>query len=147
MASTCISGCVDDAPVRVRSTHVNLYKWPESEFEFVRSISSKKQKDSCGPPKPMYDHPRVVDTISCRQLYLRSYTFSKEEDHRDDHKTIKCLGRRVDKENNKELRKRKFGGGSADVSGERLMRAKAAASSVFASILQGLLSCTTKVSC
>ncbi|KAK4408556.1 hypothetical protein Sango_0436600 [Sesamum angolense] len=49
MASTCISSCVDDARVPVRATYVNLYKWPESDFEFVRSMSSKARKDGQNP--------------------------------------------------------------------------------------------------
>ncbi|GFP99560.1 hypothetical protein PHJA_002100100 [Phtheirospermum japonicum] len=144
MASTCISSCVDDARVPVRATYVNLYKWPESDFEFVRSMSSKKRKDEIrGPTNLMYGQPRVVDSISCRQLYLRSYTFSREEDYRDDKdSTMKCLGRKNNnnnkeniKNNKKESRKRKSG----------LKRAKDVSCSALASIFRRLLSCTTKV--
>ncbi|TKY52851.1 hypothetical protein E2542_SST24373 [Spatholobus suberectus] len=52
MTSVCISNCVNDARdprVPVRATYVNLYKWPESDAEFVRS------------------------------MYLRSYKFSRKE--------------------------------------------------------------------
>ncbi|CAH8379360.1 unnamed protein product [Eruca vesicaria subsp. sativa] len=73
MNSVCISSCIDDARdtrVPVRTTYVNLYKWPESDAEFVRSV-----RRGGGVPTA-----RVVDSISCRQMYLRSYTFSREED-------------------------------------------------------------------
>ncbi|XP_062115086.1 uncharacterized protein LOC133829276 [Humulus lupulus] len=92
MTSVCISNCVNDArdprvPVRLRATYVNLYKWPESDAEFVRSVSSS----GCRPGSHVrYGHPRVVDSISCRQMYLRSYTFSRKE---TPEKTQKCFGR------------------------------------------------------
>ncbi|KAM6593460.1 hypothetical protein CsatA_001163 [Cannabis sativa] len=94
MTSVCISNCVNDArdpcvPVRLRATYVNLYKWPESDAEFVRSVSSLR---GCRPGSHVrYGHPRVVDSISCRQMYLRSYTFSRKETVPE--KTQKCFGR------------------------------------------------------
>ncbi|KAI4349243.1 hypothetical protein L6164_009857 [Bauhinia variegata] len=86
MSSVCISNCVNDARVPVRATYVNLYKWPESDAEFVRSVSSNARKDT-----QVYDNPRVVDSISCRQMYLRSYKFSRKESMPE--KTQKCFGR------------------------------------------------------
>ncbi|KAI4300184.1 hypothetical protein L6164_033590 [Bauhinia variegata] len=89
MTSVCISNCVNDARdprVPVRATYVNLYKWPESDAEFVRSVSSNARKGN-----QMYGHPRVVDSISCRQMYLRSYKFSRKETMPE--KTQKCFGR------------------------------------------------------
>lgn len=71
MNSGCISNCINDARdprVPVRGSYVNLYKWPESDAAFVRSVSSGRE------------HPGVVDSISCRQLYLRSYTFCREDE-------------------------------------------------------------------
>ncbi|KMT04965.1 hypothetical protein BVRB_7g171290 [Beta vulgaris subsp. vulgaris] len=85
MNSVCISSCIEDTRVptlRVRATYVNLYKWPESDAEFVRSVSFR------GPGHP---RPKVVESISCRQLYLRSYTFTKKESVNE--KTKKCIGR------------------------------------------------------
>ena len=77
-----------DPRVPVRATYVNLYKWPESDAEFVKSVSSR----GCKPGSHVrYGHPRVVDSISCRQMYLRSYTFSREETMPE--KTQKCFGR------------------------------------------------------
>ena len=70
-----------DPRVPVRATYVNLYKWPESDAEFVRSRRSAA----------MHGQPRVVDSISCRQMYLRSYRFSRKETVPE--KTVKCFGR------------------------------------------------------
>ncbi|XP_022766170.1 uncharacterized protein LOC111311056 [Durio zibethinus] len=83
MSSVCISSCLNDARdprMPVRATYVNLYKWPESDAEFVRSRRSGLHGD-----------PRVVDIISCRQMYLRSYRFSRKETVPE--KTVKCFGR------------------------------------------------------
>ncbi|KAJ8438432.1 hypothetical protein Cgig2_004542 [Carnegiea gigantea] len=84
MSSVCISSCVEDArlPARVRATYVNLYKWPESDAEFVRSVSFR------GPGHP---RSKVVESISCRQMYLRSYTFTRKESVNE--RTRKCIGR------------------------------------------------------
>ncbi|KAG6681588.1 hypothetical protein I3842_13G101100 [Carya illinoinensis] len=71
----------------MRLTYANLYKWPESDAEFVKSVSSKENR---GPGA--HAHSRVVDSISCRQMYLRSYTFSRHKS-RIPEKTKKCLGR------------------------------------------------------
>uniref|UniRef100_A0A1J3EX10 Uncharacterized protein n=2 Tax=Noccaea caerulescens TaxID=107243 RepID=A0A1J3EX10_NOCCA len=94
MNSVCISSCINDARdtrVPVRATYVNLYKWPESDAEFVRSV-----RRGGGVPAA-----RVVDSISCRQMYLRSYTFSREDDDKSKSESEKvtstkqasCLGR------------------------------------------------------
>ncbi|KAK9290935.1 hypothetical protein L1049_009115 [Liquidambar formosana] len=85
MSSACISNCIKDARVPVRATYVNLYKWPESDAEFVKSVSSNMLRGGG------QGHPRVVDSISCRQLYLKSYTFSRKETVPE--KTKRCLGR------------------------------------------------------
>ncbi|KAG6415075.1 hypothetical protein SASPL_122477 [Salvia splendens] len=136
MASVCISSCVDDARVPVRATYVNLYKWPESDFEFVRSMSSKSHNSSHG-------RPRVVDSISCRQMYLRSYTFSREEDYKEEKAKVKCLGRGKDsaKKNNSghrdDDRKKK--------PVEGLKKAKSASCSALTYIFRRLLSCTTEI--
>ncbi|KAM1648276.1 hypothetical protein ACFX1Q_010313 [Malus domestica] len=91
MTSVCISNCVNDARdprVPIRATYVNLYKWPESDAEFVRSVSSNGRRTD---PAQRHGHPRVVDSISCRQMYLRSYKFSRKESVPE--KTQKCFGR------------------------------------------------------
>ncbi|XP_073010920.1 uncharacterized protein [Typha latifolia] len=98
MSSVCKSaiGCVD-ARVLVRANYVNLYKWPESDAEFVKSISrgritTQGEEDNCVTDRANpRSTPIVVDSYSCRQMYLRSYTFSKKETVPE--KTIRCLGR------------------------------------------------------
>ncbi|KAG6432843.1 hypothetical protein SASPL_104431 [Salvia splendens] len=97
------------ARVPVRANYVNLYKWPESDFGFVRSFNSKSR--------------RALDSISCRQLYLRSYPLSREEDI-DDKASFNCLGR------GKQARKKK---------------AKSTTCSSLAYIFRRLLSCTTDI--
>lgn len=136
MASTCISSCVSDARVPIRATYVNLYKWPESDAEFVRSMSSNVRR---GSTSSMYGHPRVVDSLSCRQLYLRSYNFSREE---DDEKTIKCLGK-GNKE--KEATKSRGSGGTRRRRSAGMERAKMVSCSALRSIFRRLLSCTTEI--
>lgn len=104
MSTACISSCIKDARAPVRATYVNLYKWPESDAEFIRSVGSNpaRRGGEC--------HPRVVDSISCRQMYLRSYKFSKKESVPE--RTKKCLGRVKEKVvNGRRLRERHSGGG------------------------------------
>ncbi|XP_057779073.1 uncharacterized protein LOC130997677 [Salvia miltiorrhiza] len=82
MNKICISNCVSDARIPVRATYLNLYKWPESDAEFMKSAA---MHGGAGP------HSRVVDSISCRQMYLRSYTFSRKETVPE--RTMKCFGK------------------------------------------------------
>ncbi|KAF7805526.1 uncharacterized protein G2W53_037687 [Senna tora] len=82
MASVCLSNAGDDTR---RLTYVELHRWPESEAEFVKRVSYNKGSIPGSPT-------RVVDSISCRQVYLRSYTFSRKEEGVKD-KTLKCLGK------------------------------------------------------
>ncbi|KAG8387763.1 hypothetical protein BUALT_Bualt02G0055100 [Buddleja alternifolia] len=79
MASTCNIPSYedDDFRVPVRATFINLYKWPESDAEFVMSMSSANvRKDG-------------HDRFSSRQLFLRSYPFTRDE---DDTMITKCIG-------------------------------------------------------
>nr|DAD25977.1 TPA_asm: hypothetical protein HUJ06_027445 [Nelumbo nucifera] len=134
MSSVCISSCVNDARVPVRATYVNLYKWPESDAEFVKSVSSNARK--CG-------HPRVVDSISCRQMYLRSYTFSRKETMPE--KTKKCLGRVKERV---VCRRRKVNGNGGGSGGRKyfvMRRVKEVSCAALFSIFHRLLSCTTTV--
>ncbi|RYR25537.1 hypothetical protein Ahy_B02g059336 isoform A [Arachis hypogaea] len=89
MNSICISNCINDTrDSRIRANYTNLYKWPESDVEFVRSLSHEGRR-RCH----VYgqDHPKVVDSISCRQMYLRSYQFSRKESVPQ--KTKRCFRR------------------------------------------------------
>lgn len=102
MSSGCKSSmsCID-AHEPVRATYVNLYKWPESDAEFVKSVTSGRRGkvldgsakgiDLDGRRKWSTAEPAVVDGFSCRQIYLRSYTFSRKETVPE--KTLRCLGR------------------------------------------------------
>ncbi|XP_044955021.1 uncharacterized protein LOC123405379 [Hordeum vulgare subsp. vulgare] len=109
MAGGCKAaiGCVD-ARVPVRASYVSLYKWPESDAEFVRSVAMARRghhhhhpdRDSPGIVSRRGaagvdvggDSPRVVDSYSCRQMYLRSYTFSTRKETVPE-RTMACLGR------------------------------------------------------
>ncbi|PIA38840.1 hypothetical protein AQUCO_02700201v1 [Aquilegia coerulea] len=144
MSSKCISSCVDDARVPVRATYVNLYKWPESDAEFVKWVSSNVPKDGKNW-STTGTSPRVVDSISCRQMYLRSYTFSREETVPE--KTKKCFGRVKGKAGHE--KRRKVGGGDGDRGGGKkstgMKRVKQISMAAFCSIFHRLLSCTTSV--
>lgn len=121
MAGGCKAaiGCVD-ARAPVRASYVSLYKWPESDAEFVKSVAmarrqqgaespagssassyhhhyyytggSASMRRSGEPAAAGYGSPRVVDSYSCRQMYLRSYTFSKKKETVPE-RTMACLGR------------------------------------------------------
>ncbi|XP_039012808.1 uncharacterized protein LOC120142135 [Hibiscus syriacus] len=137
MASTCISTCIDDTKVSIRPTYANLYKWPESDAEFVRSLRSNGS--SRGGPA----HPTIVDSISCRQMYLRSYTFhrSDDDDQTQPEKT-KCFGR-FHKEKVKSPRSKNM---SKTVPNKcvALRRAKSVSCPALLAIFRRLLLCTTK---
>lgn len=95
MSSACISNCVRDTRAPLRATYVNLYKWPESDAEFMRSMSFSSERSGGGSDasqRPAVTAPRVVDSISCRQMYLRSYPFSREEDDEAAGRGPMCFG-------------------------------------------------------
>ncbi|XP_062083508.1 uncharacterized protein LOC133789785 [Humulus lupulus] len=68
-----------------------LYKWP------AESVDGESMTLLVGRPKAKatriraLEQPKVVDSVSCRQMFLRSYTFSRKESFSE--KTNKCLGR------------------------------------------------------
>ncbi|KAG2329835.1 hypothetical protein Bca52824_001015 [Brassica carinata] len=73
MASKCIDNCVnnesDVLSVQKVTSYTNLHKWPMAEVEFVQSIIHGNSQH----------HNIVMNNISCRQMYLRSYTFTRKE--------------------------------------------------------------------
>ncbi|XP_043721221.1 uncharacterized protein LOC122668750 [Telopea speciosissima] len=143
MNSVCISSCVNDARVPVRATYKNLYKWPESDAEFVRSVSSNSN-GSNSINRGVGQHPRVVDSISCRQMYLRSYTFSRKETMPE--KTVKCFGGvkdRVTQKNKKKKKKKRKGGSEKKCVVMRKVKEMSCAA--LFKIFRRLLSCTTTV--
>ncbi|KAL7169989.1 hypothetical protein ACSBR2_034942 [Camellia fascicularis] len=83
MTSVCISTCVNDARVPSKATYMNLDKWQESDAESV--------KTAAGGGEGRHHRPTVVESISCRQLYMKSYTFSRKETVPE--RTKKCLDR------------------------------------------------------
>ncbi|XP_008783615.1 uncharacterized protein LOC103702822 [Phoenix dactylifera] len=86
------SRCVD-ARVPVRATYVNLYRWPESDAEFVKSVAGGGGGGGV-IRRSWVRSPAVVDSYSCRQMYLRSYTFSKEKEKESvPEKTRRCLAK------------------------------------------------------
>ncbi|KAF9596382.1 hypothetical protein IFM89_009730 [Coptis chinensis] len=143
MSSKCISSCIHDARVPVRATYVNLYKWPESDAEFVKWVSSNDVHKVTGQKSNTNSStsPRVVDSISCRQMYLRSYTFSRKETVPE--KTKKCFGRVRGKVAHRKKRKVGVGGGGRKCMG--LKRVKEISVAAFYSILNRLLSCSASV--
>ncbi|KAK8659917.1 hypothetical protein V6N13_030107 [Hibiscus sabdariffa] len=81
MSSVCSPSCLrggrDAGPgVPFRTTYLNLYKWPESDAEFVRSGATGRG---------------VNPSVWCRQIYLRSYRFCRRESVAE--KTVKFFGR------------------------------------------------------
>lgn len=149
MNSVCISNCVNDARdprVPVRATYVNLYKWPESDAEFVKSVSSNGRRSISNGHGQSHSHshchPRVVDSISCRQMYLRSYKFSKKETMPE--KTKKCFGRVKEKMSHGKK------GGKSSKGRKRskclvLRKVKELSCAALLRIFQRFLSCTASV--
>ncbi|WVY99915.1 hypothetical protein V8G54_025985 [Vigna mungo] len=99
MASVFISDCVNKTRLPLRPTYLNLYKWPESDMEFVKTIRNPKSRtrDKAELLKSNVSvvsdvQTKEVDSFSCRQMYLRSYKFSKKKVGVTE-KTLKCLNR------------------------------------------------------
>ncbi|KAK6163251.1 hypothetical protein DH2020_000115 [Rehmannia glutinosa] len=115
----------DNAPgPRVRATYSNMYKWPESDAEFMKSMISGEGKLVDG------EGNKVVDSLSSRQLYLKSYTFSTENDH---YIKIKCLLRLANRTAEAVKRKRRSScGGDRRKSGD-------------SNIFRRMLACTFKL--
>ncbi|XP_010047176.2 uncharacterized protein LOC104436140 [Eucalyptus grandis] len=137
MSSVCITNCLNDTVccdprIPVRATYVNLYKWPESDADFVRSVTAQGRDQ----------HPyraKVVDSISCRQMYLRSYPFSKEEDHVS---KTKCFGGERKRGDNKETTRGRTRGNKRCT---MLRRVRELSWSTVSRIFHRLLSCSASV--
>lgn len=76
--------------------HANLYKRPRLlDGDFSSLAGSKVNNiivDTCGATR-VREQPKVVDSVSCRQMFLRSYTFSRKESFPE--KTKKRFGKIV----------------------------------------------------
>ncbi|KAG2724675.1 hypothetical protein I3843_01G027400 [Carya illinoinensis] len=88
MNSSCVAGCLDDnaeaPPVKV-SSFMKLYKWPESDAEFlIRKVNMEDEEEESTAIRfplnsgrsPVYHYH---ESFASRQRYLRSYTFSRKE--------------------------------------------------------------------
>ncbi|KAF3547527.1 hypothetical protein DY000_02008233 [Brassica cretica] len=77
MASKCIDNCVniesDVHSLPKVTIYTNLHKWPMAEVEFVKSISHGNSQH----------RTMVMNNITCRQMYLRSYTFTRKENEEE----------------------------------------------------------------
>ncbi|KAG2327998.1 hypothetical protein Bca52824_010726 [Brassica carinata] len=77
MATKCTGDCLniksEAVCIQPGTTYASLHKWPVAEVEFVWSISHGGSQRRTS----------VVNSISCRQVYLRSYPFSRKEDNGD----------------------------------------------------------------
>ncbi|EYU38492.1 hypothetical protein MIMGU_mgv1a020143mg, partial [Erythranthe guttata] len=98
-----------------------ICKWPESDAEFVKSAAGH------GGARP---RSRVVDSVSCRQMYLRSYTFSRKETVPE--RTMKCLVKVRERmialrKEKREVRRRRFKGLRRRVAVRRLREFSCAA--------------------
>ncbi|KAK7324977.1 hypothetical protein VNO77_28973 [Canavalia gladiata] len=124
----CISNCVNETPLYpIRPTFLNLYKWPESDVEFMKTVKSNNRLDR-----------RAIDSLYCRQTYLRSYKFSRKKESINE-KTVKCLSgikESVVCSTNKLNLKGKH---------KVLGRAKSVISHAAFSIFHSFLACTAKV--
>ncbi|KAK4255005.1 hypothetical protein QN277_008068 [Acacia crassicarpa] len=129
MAYACVSntGVVTGR----RPTYVDLHKWPESEAEFVKMVTSGKGRDSTSSPA------KGFDSISCRQMYLRSYTFSRKEEGVKD-KTIKYM--RLCAKNVTKLK-----GRVVRIDFSMLKRVNHVSCAAFFSVFHRFLSCSSKV--
>lgn len=61
------------------------YKWRRSDADFVRLAGSKANDvtRSSSNGIRVREQPKVVDSVSCRQIFLRSYTFSRKDTFRE----------------------------------------------------------------
>ncbi|KAK1373649.1 Double-stranded RNA-binding protein 2-like [Heracleum sosnowskyi] len=156
MAATYNSDCYDDDWIPVRATYENLYKWPGSDAEFVRSVSSNGRWTDTNPhpsTRPFTrsfttngrldgaSQPRVVDSMSCRQIYLRSYTFSRKESMPE--KAKKCASRIKRSVSVRGLDRKVSGRAHGSV--VVIRRAKEISCTAMNGFFRRLLSCTTKV--
>ncbi|EXB53251.1 hypothetical protein L484_007194 [Morus notabilis] len=76
--------------------HANLYKWLRLLDGDLSSLAGSKANNiivnTCGGTRAR-EQPKVVDSVSCRQMFLRSYTFSRKESFPE--KTKKRFGKIV----------------------------------------------------
>ncbi|KAI3848179.1 hypothetical protein MKX03_022354 [Papaver bracteatum] len=103
MGSICKSNCVvvDDVS-KVYPRRKASYADSESDKEFLKSVSlSNNTQDQQGGGGGMVmkkGPPRVLDSISCRNMYIRSYKFTTEKKKETvPERTKRCFGKVKDK--------------------------------------------------
>ncbi|XP_008813265.2 uncharacterized protein LOC103723947 [Phoenix dactylifera] len=106
MSSGCIAGRCLEARAPTKVGFVRLNKWAESDAEFLKL---KAEKESSGSST----RQTWRESYTCRQRYLRSYTFSKKETVAE--RTKKWFEEKKGKERRK--RTRSVGGASCFGSG------------------------------
>ncbi|XP_060178307.1 uncharacterized protein LOC132608276 [Lycium barbarum] len=121
---------------------MSLMATVESDVEFLK-INTPAM--SGGRRRQLWQPPRVVDTVSCRQLYLRSaYTFSRKETVPQ--KTKKCFGRVKERVANGGKKKRKSSRRRRRVRRfTAVKRVKKICCAALSGVFRRLLSCTTTV--
>ncbi|CAA7058254.1 unnamed protein product [Microthlaspi erraticum] len=131
MASKCKGECLniksDAACVWPGTTYANLHKWPMAEAEFLRSISQGGSQR----------RTTVVDSISCRQMYLRSYTFSSNEENKD------SGGQDSNDESGQRNELRCFGGGGGRKKTANIGMMRRRSTSFVVGVLWKCLTCTS----
>lgn len=135
MNSSCVAGCLD-AQAPIRATFRSIHRWPDSEAEFVRIMSFRET--DC--PK---EH-KEFDGYTSRQMFLRSYTFSRKETVPQ--KTKKCFGKVKEKMSSMVVPKKKKKA-KKNASVIRKIRDKIVDSyyAAMTAIFHRLLACTTSV--
>lgn len=130
LSLSCVAGCLD-AQAPLRFSFLSLYQWPDSDAEFVRILGMKEDNHK----KPMRAYNESM--YACRQMYLRSYTFSKKETVAE--KTKKCY--EGAKRKMKSLRPKRV------VSLLRKLKARTlkAFYALMTAVFHGLLACTTSI--
>ncbi|KAI3915809.1 hypothetical protein MKX01_013265 [Papaver californicum] len=156
MGSICKS--VDDVSKvhpRRKASYADLHTWPESDKEFLKSVSQSTKDNQQGGGMLMKNGPpRVLDSISCRNMYIRSYTFTTEKKKETvPEKTKRCIGKVKDKVVLYNKRSSSKGGGVITINGGKKLRRirrrkckimRKVKESLF-SLFHKLLSCSTSV--
>ncbi|GAA0174450.1 hypothetical protein Leryth_011696 [Lithospermum erythrorhizon] len=141
MSRVCVSNCMSDTrnPM-MRSNYVKVHKWPESDAEFAKAEDIPNMQTPLGESGQLLEaQPRMVDNVSCRQIYLRSYQFSKKETMPE--RTKKCLGKFRQRMVHE---KKKTGDKIRSCKGKDKVKMKKSVPA-FRAMFQKMLSCTTSI--
>ncbi|CAN1227019.1 hypothetical protein LINGRAPRIM_LOCUS1136 [Linum grandiflorum] len=125
MASSCISSCLKDVAVHLPTTSSRYARLSADQPEPGESGRFASFEERCG-----------------RQMYLRSYTFSRKESFSD--KTKRCVGRVAESVTKKSKKKKK---GRRNSTAMICLRkaGKVTCSAVMKVVRRLIMSCTTRV--